>query len=349
MTTRLRDYDFDLPEGLIALRPVSPRSSARMLVHSTHSSTYHDSRVDQLASLLKEGDLLVFNDTRVIPARLFGTRIRNNIGAKVELTLLSPVSETRWSVLAKPLRKLRHGDIIHFANHTATAMVIRTPEDDNVYVEFEKADTLFTAGVMPLPPYIAARRPADTRDEHDYQTVFARKSGAIAAPTAALHFDNCVLDSLKAAGIHYTTITLHVGAGTFLPVKVDNISDHKMHAEYGEVSEHTVRTIIETKARGGRIIAVGTTALRLLETAARPTGEIQPWSGNTDIFITPGFQFNVADLLLTNFHLPKSTLMMLVSAFAGYDTIKQLYAHAIKERYRFYSYGDCCLLELATP
>lgn len=344
MTQKITDYDFDLPQELIALRPVSPRSSARMLVQG---DLLEDKHVYDLPTLLQPGDLLIFNDTKVIPARLFGHRVRNGVSAQVELTLLSPVSETTWHIMAKPLRRLQDGDTIEFSSGDI-AIINRFEDDNQITCTFSRADVPYRAGVMPLPPYIATRRPADAQDEVDYQTVFAKNSGAIAAPTAALHFDDALLEALQTARIDHTTLTLHVGAGTFLPVKVEDIKNHKMHAEWGEISETAVQKIRTTHEKGGRIIAVGTTALRLLETAAQKTGRIEPWVGETDIFITPGFKFKVADKLLTNFHLPKSTLMMLVSAFAGFEEIKKLYRHAVENEYRFYSYGDCCLLTLKT-
>ena len=345
---KLSDFDFELPEDLIATRPAVPRSSARLLV--AEGADIHDGRVTDLVDWLQPGDRLVLNDTRVIPARLFGTRTRESAQgpavAKIEVTLLEPNGDGTWAALIKPLRKVKPGESIVFSNDLS-ATLARTAEGQGHLMfnctgdDFDAA--LNAAGAMPLPPYIAAKRPADAQDKTDYQTVWAKTSGAVAAPTASLHFDEPLLEALRKRGVHFTYVTLHVGAGTFLPVKVDDISEHKMHAEWGLVTEQAAEEIRTTKAAGGRVIPVGTTALRLIETAGRG-GEIAPWEGDTDIFITPGFAFQVADALMTNFHLPKSTLMMLVSALMGADQIKRIYAHAIAERYRFFSYGDASLL-----
>lgn len=345
---KLSDFDFDLPEALIATRPAIPRSSARLLV--AQADVIHDARVTDLTDWLRPGDLLVLNDTRVIPARLTGQRTRDSgqgrVQAKIEVTLLEPRGDGTWAALIKPLRKLKIGERVVFsADLSATLEAV---QDGQGHLRFnctgDDFDTaLNAAGAMPLPPYIAAKRPADDRDFTDYQTVFARNAGAVAAPTASLHFDDALLAALAATGVKFTHVTLHVGAGTFLPVKVDDISEHKMHSEWGQVSAAAAADIAATKAAGGRVIPVGTTALRLIETAARG-GEIAAWAGDTDIFITPGFTFRVADGLMTNFHLPKSTLMMLVSALMGTAAIKAIYAHAITEQYRFFSYGDASLL-----
>ncbi len=341
---KLSEFDFDLPEDLIALRPASPRSSARMLVAGP--ATIRDARAIDLPEFLNPGDRLVINDTRVIPARLFGTRQRGTAVAGIEVTLVDPRPDGSWGALLKPLRKVAvEEEIVFTADLSAT--VIAKPEGRAVLrfnlsgPDFDAA--LEAAGQMPLPPYIASRRPADDRDRADYQTVWAEKPGAVAAPTASLHFDDALLAALHARGVAMTRVTLHVGAGTFLPVTVDDVRDHRMHAEWGEVSPEAAAEIAGTRAAGGRVIAVGTTALRLIETAGR-SGAVQPFRGDTDIFITPGFRFRVADGLMTNFHLPKSTLMMLVSALMGADRIRQIYAHAIAERYRFFSYGDASLL-----
>jgi S-adenosylmethionine:tRNA ribosyltransferase-isomerase len=345
---KLSDFDFDLPEALIATRPASPRSSARMLV--AEGARIHDARVTGLTTWLKAGDRLVLNDTRVIPARLSGTRTRDSaqgrVTAAIEVTLLEPNSDGTWSGLIKSLRKVKIGEEIVFSE--ALAATLEGVADGQGHLRFNCAGDDFdaalnAAGAMPLPPYIAAKRPADARDNTDYQTVWARNAGAVAAPTASLHFDDALLGALTQIGVSFTYVTLHVGAGTFLPVKVDDISNHKMHAEWGVVSEQAAQEIAATKAAGGRVIPVGTTALRLIETAGREGG-IAAWEGDTDIFITPGFTFNVADALMTNFHLPKSTLMMLVSALMGVQTIKDIYTHAINENYRFFSYGDASLL-----
>ena len=346
---KLSDFDFDLPDTLIAVRPAQPRSSARLLV--AEEAQIHDRHVHNLVDWLRSGDRLVLNDTRVIPARLTGLRHRitgqGPVAAKIEATLLEPQADAGvWSALVKPLKKLQMGEEIVFSDSlTATLEAIT---EGLAYLRFnltgEDFDTaLNAAGAMPLPPYIAAKRPADAQDKTDYQTVWAKNAGAVAAPTASLHFDAPLLEALRAMGVEFTYVTLHVGAGTFLPVKVDDISDHKMHAEWGQVSAQAAAEITATKAAGGRVIPVGTTALRLIETAGR-TGSIAPWEGDTDIFITPGFHFNVADALMTNFHLPRSTLMMLVSALMGADVIRTIYSHAIHEKYRFFSYGDASLL-----
>jgi S-adenosylmethionine:tRNA ribosyltransferase-isomerase len=345
---KLSDFDFDLPEELIATRPANPRSSARLLV--AEGAQLHDRRVTDLTDWLRPGDRLVLNDTRVIPARLSGLRHRASaqgaVQAKIEVTLLEPRGNGTWSALIKPLRKLKIGEEVIFSDDLRATL--EAVEDGQGHLQFNCAGDDFdaalnAAGAMPLPPYIAAKRAADAQDMTDYQTVFARHAGAVAAPTASLHFDEALLAALAAKGVTFSHVTLHVGAGTFLPVKVDDISEHKMHAEWGRVSAEAAEEIAATRAAGGRVIPVGTTALRLIETAARG-GQIAAWEGDTDIFITPGFEFNVTDGLMTNFHLPKSTLMMLVSALMGVQQVKDIYAHAIAEKYRFFSYGDSSLL-----
>ena len=347
---RLSDFDFHLPEELIATRPARPRSSARLL--HAEGGTIADRRVSDLPDVLRPGDRLILNDTRVIPARLAGERRRAGSApgegvARIEATLLEPQPDGTWSALVKPLRKLRDGEEIVFSPALSARLEARDA-DDTARLRFNLAGEDFDAalneaGAMPLPPYIAARRPADARDREDYQTVFARRDGAVAAPTASLHFDAPLLEALESCGISFTHVTLHVGAGTFLPVKVDDIREHKMHAEWGQVSARAAEEVERTRRDGGRVIAVGTTALRLIETAGRP-GRLEPYEGETDIFITPGFEFRVTDGLMTNFHLPRSTLMMLVSALMGAGRIREIYAHAIAERYRFFSYGDSSLL-----
>ncbi|MDZ7710925.1 MAG: tRNA preQ1(34) S-adenosylmethionine ribosyltransferase-isomerase QueA [Roseovarius sp.] len=343
---KLDDFDFDLPEDLIATRPARPRRAARLLV--AEGGAIRDSTVADLGQWLRAGDRLVLNDTRVIPARLSGMRQRaGGAGARIEVTLLEPQADGAWSALVKPLRKLRDGEEITFA--AGLSAVIEARGEGQARLRFNLAgedfdEALNAAGAMPLPPYIAARRPADARDREDYQTVWARRPGAVAAPTASLHFDDVVLADLAARGIMFSHVTLHVGAGTFLPVKVEDVTTHRMHAEWGEVSAQAAREIAATRAAGGRIIPVGTTALRLIETAARETGEVVAWQGETDIFIYPGFAFRATDALMTNFHLPKSTLMMLVSALMGRERVMAIYAHAIAARYRFFSYGDASLL-----
>ena len=345
---KLSDFDFDLPEELIATRPANPRSSARLLV--ADGAVLHDRRVTDLTDWLRPGDRLVLNDTRVIPARLSGVRHRASaqgaVQAKIEVTLLEPRGDGTWSALIKPLRKLKIGEEVIFTD--ALRGTLEAVEDGQGHLRFNCTGDDFdaalnAAGAMPLPPYIAAKRAADAQDMTDYQTVFARHAGAVAAPTASLHFDEALLAALAAQGVEFSHVTLHVGAGTFLPVKVDDISEHKMHAEWGRVSAKAAEEITATRAAGGRVIPVGTTALRLIETAARG-GQITAWEGDTDIFITPGFEFNVTDGLMTNFHLPESTLMMLVSALMGVQQVKDIYAHAIAEKYRFFSYGDSSLL-----
>lgn len=344
----LSDFYFHLPESLIATRPAVPRSSARLLVAQGDRIT--DSIVSDLPDWLSSGDRLVLNDTRVIPARLTGLRARETaqglMKARIQITLLEPQADGCWSALIKPLKKVRPGEEVVFSE-TLSARLERI-EDGQGYLAFNLAgqdfDTaLNAAGAMPLPPYIATKRPADVRDKTDYQTVFARKNGAVAAPTASLHFDEPLLQALAARGIAFTYVTLHVGAGTFLPVKVEDVTTHKMHTEWGQVSETAAAEINATKAAGHKVIPVGTTALRLIETAGR-NGQVTAWEGDTDIFIYPGFRFQVADALMTNFHLPQSTLMMLVSALMGTDRIRAIYAHAIRAKYRFFSYGDASLL-----
>ncbi len=345
---KLDDFDFALPETLIATRPARPRTAARMLVAEGDAIT--DAHVTDLGQWLRPGDRLVLNNTKVLPARLTGYRRRDGAAgpseAKIEVTLLDPATDGRWRTMIRPLKKLHESEVVHFAAGLSAELIAK--EDGQGVLQFnlegDAFDTsLAEAGAMPLPPYIASRRPADAQDKEDYQTVFARKPGAVAAPTASLHFDETLLAELTALGVDMTQVTLHVGAGTFLPVKVEDLTRHKMHAEWGEVSECAAREILQTKANGGRIIPVGTTALRLIESAALG-GEMGPWSGETDIFIYPGFQFRVADALMTNFHLPKSTLMMLVSALMGQAQIRRIYAHAVQENYRFFSYGDASLL-----
>ncbi|SFP26833.1 tRNA preQ1(34) S-adenosylmethionine ribosyltransferase-isomerase QueA [Tranquillimonas alkanivorans] len=345
---KLSDFDFDLPERLIATRPARPRSSARLLVAEGDRIT--DAVVRDLGRWLRPGDRLVLNDTKVIPARLSGQRFRDGAegrtAARIEVTLLEPRADGAWSALVKPLKKIRDGEVIVFSD--ALTGTLDSRGEGQAAIRFNLAGedfdaALAEAGAMPLPPYIAAKRPADERDREDYQTVWARHSGAVAAPTASLHFDAPLLAELRAMGVEFTHVTLHVGAGTFLPVKVDDITQHKMHAEWGEVTKQAAGEINATRAAGGRVIPVGTTALRLIESAAIEDG-IAPWRGDTDIFITPGFRFRVAGGLMTNFHLPKSTLMMLVSALMGPERIRRIYAHALHEEYRFFSYGDASLL-----
>jgi S-adenosylmethionine:tRNA ribosyltransferase-isomerase len=329
---KLQDFDFDLPEALIATRPARPRTSARLLL--AEGGTIADRHVFDLPAILRPGDRLVLNNTRVIPARLSGTRARGEAVARIEITLLEPAAQG-WRALAKPLRKLALGEVLRFSDRLSAVVAEKGETDLRLEFNLTGGDfdaALAAAGAMPLPPYIAARRAPDAQDATDYQTVFARHAGAVAAPTASLHFDADLLRRLADLGVAFTEVTLHVGAGTFLPVKVEDVTTHRMHAEWGHVG-----------AAAAAEIPVGTTALRLIESAGR-SGRMQPWEGPTDIFIYPGFEFRIATGLMTNFHLPKSTLMMLVAALMGKDRIDRIYAHAIARGYRFFSYGDSSLL-----
>jgi S-adenosylmethionine:tRNA ribosyltransferase-isomerase len=341
---KLADFDFDLPEALIATRPARPRTSARLLL--AEGDGISDRRVSDLVDILQPGDRLVLNNTKVIPARLFGTRQRGEAVAKVEITLLEPRPDG-WRALAKPLRKVQVGEVIRFSERLFANVRSKTETDLVLAFDLTGADfdaALAETGVMPLPPYIAAKRAADDQDRTDYQTVFARHAGAVAAPTASLHFDEPLLRALADKGVTFTEVTLHVGAGTFLPVKVEDVTSHKMHAEWGRVTAAAAEEINATKRAGGRVIPVGTTALRLIESAADDNGVLHPWEGETDIFIYPGYRFRVTDALMTNFHLPKSTLVMLVAALMGERHIRAIYDHAIRNGYRFFSYGDSSLL-----
>jgi S-adenosylmethionine:tRNA ribosyltransferase-isomerase len=334
-------FDFDLPAERIALRPAKPRDSARLLL--VEGSDISDRAVLDLPQLLQPGDVLVFNDTRVIPAQLEGRRGDASIGA----TLHKREGPREWWAFIRNARRLRGGDAIEFSGGV-TASVVEKADDGSALLHFcgeEPVELLLDrAGRMPLPPYIASRRPADEKDRDDYQTMFARADGAVAAPTAALHFTPRLIEALDRRGIGRETLTLHVGAGTFLPVKAEDTSEHRMHAEWGRIDEATAERLNRARASGGRLIAVGTTSLRLLESAADESGAIRPFEGDTAIFITPGYRFKAVDGLITNFHLPRSTLFMLVSALMGLETMKAAYAHAIDQRYRFYSYGDASLL-----
>ena len=334
-------FDFDLPTDNIALRPAAPRDAARMLVLEGNRTL--DAGVSDLPSMLRRGDMLVFNDTRVIPAQLDGTRGDAKIGA----TLHKREGPRRWRAFIRNARRLRDGDVIEFGNGVSAAAVDR--EDDGSYALVFAGDEpvellLERAGHMPLPPYIAGKRPTDERDADDYQTMFASEPGAVAAPTAALHFTPKLMAALDAAGIGHATLTLHVGAGTFLPVKATDTTEHKMHAEWGRIDAATADRLNAVRAAGGRVIAVGTTSLRLIESATGEDDVIRPFDGDTAIFITPGYRFRGIDGLMTNFHLPRSTLFMLVSALMGRERMQAAYAHAIAEKYRFYSYGDASLL-----
>ncbi|MCX4194803.1 tRNA preQ1(34) S-adenosylmethionine ribosyltransferase-isomerase QueA [Methylobacterium organophilum] len=340
-------FDFELPETSIALRPAEPRDAGRMLVVSP-GAPLADRTVRDLPDALRAGDALVFNDTRVIPARLNGVRTRPGApGQRTEVMLHLREAPDRWRAFARPAKRLTAGDALRFGDLTAT--VLEKGESGEIVLAFDRAgpelDAAIAAeGALPLPPYIAGKRATDARDATDYQTVYARNPGAVAAPTAGLHFSDALLADLDAAGLQRHHVTLHVGAGTFLPVKAEDTDGHRMHAEIGILDAATADALNAARAAGGRIVAVGTTALRLLESAARPDGTLAPFSGPTEIFITPGYRFRAVDALVTNFHLPRSTLFMLVSAFSGLKTMRAAYAHAIGAGYRFYSYGDASLL-----
>ncbi|MDB5529256.1 MAG: queA [Devosia sp.] len=348
---RVSDFDFDLPESLIALHPAEPRDSARLLVvDPVHGLS--DRHIPDLLWLLKPGDVLVINDTRVLPAELRGTRIRGDNRASVSFNLHKRDDAHTWRAFARPAKRLALLDRLELGNGDGTALTARVAgkgETGEVTLEFDLGgaaldEAIKSHGAMPLPPYIGAKRAIEDRDKTDYQTVYAAHDGAVAAPTAGLHFTEELLQKLADHGVTIERVTLHVGAGTFLPMKAEDTDDHVMHAEWGEIDQATVERILAAKAAGGRIVAVGTTSLRLLESASVRTGALKPFSGDTSIFITPGFRFKTVDVLMTNFHLPKSTLFMLVSAFAGMDVMRDAYQHAIAKGYRFYSYGDSSLL-----
>jgi S-adenosylmethionine:tRNA ribosyltransferase-isomerase len=341
---KLSDFDFELPGELIAQHPVEPRDSARLLDVGVRLA---DRAMRDLPRLLRPGDVLVYNDTRVIKARLQGRR-----GAvAVEATLHQRIDETTWRAFARPSKRLKIGDLIEFAPGFA-AELREKGEGGEVTLAFQLAsgtllDALNAHGQMPLPPYIKRGKVGEARDEADYQTVWGVREGAVAASTAGLHFTSDLLRALDDAGIRRASVTLHVGAGTFLPVKTEKVEEHRMHAEWGELSAETAERLNAARAAGGRIVAVGTTVLRVLETVVQELGRLAPWQGETRLFVLPGFKFRAVDLLLTNFHLPRSTLFMLVAAFAGLERMKAAYAHAVRERYRFFSYGDACLLHPA--
>ena len=344
-------FDFELPTERIALRPVHPRDSARLLVVPP-SGDFADRIIRDLTELLQPGDALVVNDTRVIHARLSGRPLRDALAANVEATLIERLDTKTWRALMRPAKKLQIGDLIRFGDDRLDAHVVAKGEAGDITLEFalsgEALDAAIEAiGAMPLPPYIAGKRAADAGDEADYQTVYAREPGAVAAPTAGLHFTPELIARIEAMGVTFHRVTLHVGAGTFLPVKSEDTDAHKMHEEFARIDADTAQTLNHIRSRGGRIVAVGTTVLRTLESAARPDGRLAPFAARTDIFITPGYRFRAVDILLTNFHLPRSTLFMLVCAFAGMERMKAAYAHAISHDYRFYSYGDACLLSRA--
>ena len=346
-------FDFDLPDALIALRPVHPRDAARLLVvRPGAADELADNAMTDLSSLLSPGDALVFNNTRVISAALKGLRVRGDAQSRISATLIEKLDDRRWRALAKPGKRLVPGDRVLFgASAALQGTVEEKGAEGDVTLAFDLRaralhDAIEAQGAMPLPPYIAAKRAADDQDRIDYQTTFAREEGAVAAPTAGLHFTAALIEALERSGIVSHFVTLHVGPGTFLPVRASDTAGHKMHAEHGTVSAEAAAALNAIKARGNKIVAVGTTSLRLLESATDEFGTLKPFTGETDIFITPGYRFGFVDLLLTNFHLPRSTLFMLVSAFSGLDTMKRAYAHAIEAHYRFYSYGDACLLSL---
>lgn len=348
-------FDFELPAANIALRPASPRDSARMLVVQP-DGVLRDRTVGELPQWLEPGDQLVVNDTKVIPAQLSGRRIGRETEPRIDATLIKRIDGSRWQALVRPAKKLAVGDAIRFGNEgrvcllgNLDAQVEHKGENGEVTLAFSfhgpvLDQAIADVGAPPLPPYIASRRTPDERDTADYQTMFAVSEGAVAAPTAGLHFTPALEAALRERGIGLHRVTLHVGAGTFLPVKADDTSGHRMHAEWGTVSAATAEALNAARAKGGRVVAVGTTSLRLLESAAAEDGTIQPFTDETAIFITPGYRFKAVDVLMTNFHLPRSTLFMLVSAFSGLETMQRAYAHAIATGYRFYSYGDACLL-----
>jgi len=359
---RVNAFDFHLPDELIALRPAVPRDAARLLVvDPARAEPVTDRAILDLPELLSTGDALVFNDTKVIPAELHGMRARNNASAHISVTLIERIDDCRWLALARPAKRLKTGDRIVFENGSnvcllgeVAATVEARGEEGEVTLVFDLSgaaldEAIKAQGAMPLPPYIASRRAPDDQDRTDYQTLFARDEGAVAAPTAGLHFTERLMEALDARGISSHFVTLHVGPGTFQPVRAADTESHVMHPERGMVSAETAEALNQVKARGGKIVVVGTTSLRLLESAATDNGKLAPFAGETSLFITPGYRFRIADRLLTNFHLPSSTLFMLVSAFSGLDLMKRAYAHAVAERYRFYSYGDACLLSPARP
>ena len=347
---RVDDFDFELPDSAIALHPARPRDAARLLA-VTPGMPFADHIVRDLPTLLRPGDALVVNDTRVIPARLIGRRHRGEASARIEVTLHLREGSDTWRAFLRPAKKLAEGETLVFGDGFSATRT-GSGEGGEAVLRFDRAGPDLDAaldrhGLMPLPPYIAHRRAEEAADTDDYQTLFACERGAVAAPTAGLHFTPDLMAALEARGIATHRVTLHVGAGTFLPVKAEDTRDHRMHAEWGRVTPEVAEALDATRAAGGRIVAVGTTALRILESAAAADGRVLPFEGQTSIFITPGYRFKAIDLLMTNFHLPRSTLFMLISAFSGLDTMQAAYAHAIAAGYRFYSYGDACLLHPA--
>ena len=353
---QVSDFEFELPEALIALRPASPRDAARLLIVGSNGALSHHN-VRDLADFLRAGDALVFNDTRVIAARLAGTRDRDGALCTIEATLHKRLNASRWSAFMRPGKRLKVGDRVTFGEHAdracflgaLDATIVGKGEGGEVTLAFDLAGpdldlAVAERGVMPLPPYIASRRAEDDRDRADYQTIYAREPASVAAPTAGLHFTEALMARLAARGVSSHFVTLHVGAGTFQPVKSESVADHVMHAEYGEVSVEVAASLNAVRAAGGRIVCVGTTSLRLIESATSAAGAIEPVAGETSIFITPGYRFRAVDGLMTNFHLPRSTLFMLVCAFSGARVMREAYARAIAAGYRFYSYGDASLL-----
>lgn len=344
---RVDDFDFTLPEDNIALRPVEPRHNSKLLhVKNGQLADFH---YFDLPELLQDGDVLVLNDTRVIPARMQAVRVRGEFKSNISVTLHMKKSQNEWVAFARPAKRVKVGEVLHF-DDGLTAEIL-SKNGGELHLKFDRSAAeldaaIALAGVMPLPPYIASKRDYDDKDVEDYQTVYANEKGAVAAPTAGLHFTDELFDKLRAKNIEIIFLTLHVGAGTFLPMVVDDTEDHIMHAEYGLISAEIAAKLTAAKQAGQRIVAVGTTSLRLLESAATDDGEILPFAAETDIFITPGYRFKAVDVLLTNFHLPKSTLFMLVSAFTSMDIMQTAYGYAIENDYRFYSYGDACLLEM---
>jgi len=357
---RVDDFDYHLPEELIALRPAVPRDAARLLVVAPGAKPpFADRTMLDLAGLLQPGDALVFNDTKVIPAELRGVRERDGVTAQISVTLIERLDEHRWQALARPAKRLKVGDRVQFGATSnvclvgsLAATVEGRGEEGEVTLAFEVSgaaldEAVAAQGAMPLPPYIASRRPSDERDRTDYQTCFAREEGAVAAPTAGLHFTERLMKAIAERDVSEHFVTLHVGPGTFLPVRSADTAGHVMHAETGTITQETADALNEVKQRRGAIVAVGSTSLRLLESAADKEGRLAPFFGATNLFITPGYRFRYVDRLLTNFHLPRSTLFMLAASFSGLDLMQRAYAHAVVQRYRFYSYGDACLLSPA--
>lgn len=350
---RTDDFDFDLPSDLIALRPMVPREAGRLLVIQRHLGIVAEATINDLPRFLRSGDAVVLNDTKVIPCALVGVRRRGQNVVPFTMTLIRRATASAWWAFVKPGRRFAPGDQLQFKSPDGdvdlSASVMGKSESGEILIGFDRAGDLLDStiagiGNMPLPPYIASRRAADMQDRHDYQTVYAKRDGSVAAPTAGLHLTDSMLGVIRDIGVAIETITLHVGAGTFLPVKSDLVTDHRMHHEWGEVGEATIHRLNALRAKTGHVIAIGTTSARVLESATIANGELAAFDGETDIFITPGYRFRAIDGLLTNFHLPRSTLFMLVCAFAGVEVMREAYAHAISHRYRFFSYGDACLL-----